>query len=280
MHTPSHSPLISTQALADHLGAPGLRIIDASWWLDGRDARADFEAERLPGAVFFDIEAVSDHASPYPHMLPTPQAFAQAMGEMGISESDDIIVYDAQGLFSAARAWWTLRTMGAQRVRVLDGGLPKWRAEGRPREHGPIILGKAAIFDAALNADRVVDLDQVRQALADAVQVVDARGAPRFRGEAAEPRSGVRSGHMPGTINLPFSQLLNADGTLKRGTELEAAFCDAGVDLDRPVITSCGSGVTAAILTLGLAELGRASQLYDGSWAEWGARNDTPIAVG
>lgn len=280
MHTPSHSPLISTQALADHLGAPGLRIIDASWWLDGRDARADFEAERLPGAVFFDIEAVSDHASPYPHMLPTPQAFAQAMGEMGISESDDIIVYDAQGLFSAARAWWTLRTMGAQRVRVLDGGLPKWRAEGRPLERGPVARGRAATFDAALNADRVVDLDQVRQALADAVQVVDARGAPRFRGEAAEPRSGVRSGHMPGTINLPFSQLLNADGTLKRGTELEAAFCDAGVDLDRPVITSCGSGVTAAILTLGLAELGRASQLYDGSWAEWGARNDTPIAVG
>ncbi|MNS19910.1 3-mercaptopyruvate sulfurtransferase [compost metagenome] len=280
MNTPSDSPLISTQALADRLGAPDLRIIDASWWLDGRDARADFEAERLPGAVFFDIEAVSDPASPYPHMLPTPQAFAEAMGEMGISESDDIVVYDAQGLFSAARVWWTLRTMGAQRVRVLDGGLPKWRAEGRPLEHAPVARSKAATFDAALNADRVVDLDQVRQALADAVQVVDARGAPRFRGEAAEPRPGVRSGHMPGALNLPFSQLLNADGRLKRDTELQAAFCDAGVDLDRPVITSCGSGVTAAILTLGLAELGRASQLYDGSWAEWGARTDTPIVVG
>ena len=280
MHTPSDSPLISTQALADRLGAPDLRIIDASWWLDGRDARADFEAERLPGAVFFDIEAVSDPASPYPHMLPTPQAFAQAMGEMGISESDDIIVYDAQGLFSAARVWWTLRTMGAQRVRVLDGGLPKWRAEGRPLEHGPIVLGKAATFDAALNAESVVNLDQVLQSLGGEVQVVDARGAPRFRGEAAEPRPGVRSGHMPGALNLPFSQLLNADGTLKRGTALKAAFNDAGVDLDRPVITSCGSGVTAAILTLGLAELGRASQLYDGSWAEWGARSDTPIVVG
>lgn len=280
MHTPSDSPLISTQALADRLGAPDLRIIDASWWLDGRDARADFEAERLPDAVFFDIEAVSDPASPYPHMLPTPQAFAQAMGEMGISESDDIVIYDAQGLFSAARVWWTLRTMGAQRVRVLDGGLPKWRAEGRPLEHGPIVLGKAATFDAALNAESVVNLDQVLQSLGGEVQVVDARGAPRFRGEAAEPRPGVRSGHMPGALNLPFSRLLNADGTLKRGTALEAAFRDAGVDLDRPVITSCGSGVTAAILTLGLAELGRASQLYDGSWAEWGARTDTPIEVG
>ena len=279
MHTPYNSPLISTQALADSLGAPNLRVIDASWWMDGRDARADFEAERLPGAVFFDIEAVSDHASPYPHMLPTPQAFAEATGEMGISESDDIVVYDAQGLFSAARVWWTLQTMGAQRVRVLDGGLPKWRAEGRSLERGPVAPRKATTFNAPLNADRVVDLDQVRQALAGEVQVVDARGAPRFRGEAAEPRPGVRSGHMPGAINLPFGQLLNPDGALKRGAALEAAFRDAGVDLDRPVITTCGSGVTAAILTLGLAEIGRSSRLYDGSWAEWGARADTPVVV-
>lgn len=280
MHTPSDNPLISTQDLADRLGAPDLRIIDASWWLDGRDARSDFEKERLPGAVFFDIEAVSDRTSPYPHMLPTPQAFAEAMSALGVAESDDIVVYDAQGLFSAARVWWTLRIMGATRVRVLEGGLPKWRAEGRPLEHGPVLARDASTFRSAFVAENVVNLEQVRQALGGGIQVVDARGAPRFRGAAAEPRAGVRSGHMPGALNLPFGQLLNPDGTLKRGAALEAAFRDAGVDLHRPVITSCGSGVTAAILTLGLAELGHASRLYDGSWAEWGARDDVPIEVG
>lgn len=272
------SPLISAEALRARLG--GMKVLDASWHLDGRNARADFAAGHVPGAVFFDLDAASDQDSPLPHMLPSPEAFAAFVGALGIRETDHIVVYDAAGLFSAARVWWMFRVMGAERVQVLDGGLPAWRAADGEIETGPVSPPVPARFMAHFTPEDVADIGDVRAALAASAQVVDARGAARFRGEAAEPRPGVRPGHMPGAINLPYSALLTPEGQLKRGAALEAAFADTGVDIDRPVTTTCGSGVTAAILSLGLAELGRGSRLYDGSWSEWGSRADTPVETG
>lgn len=271
--------LISTEDLAARLGEPGLRIIDGSWHLDGRDARSDFEQAHIPVAVFFDLDAVSDRDSHLPHMMPSPRSFAASVGALGIGNDDRIVVYDTAGLFSAARVWWMLKTMGAKHVQVLDGGLPRWLAQGRPVQTG----GSEAVathFETVDPGKSVALIDDVRGALAQGVQVVDARGAARFNGQAAEPRPGVRSGHMPGALNLPYGRLLNEDGTMKRGSALEQTFTEAGVDIDRPIVTTCGSGVTAAILTLGLAELGRSSRLYDGSWSEWGAREDTPVETG
>lgn len=273
------SPLIFAADLAARLGEPGLRILDASWHLDGRDAKTDFESARIPGAVFFDLEANSDPHSHYPHMLPLPGEFTGRMEALGINAGDRVVVYDTTGLFSAARVWWMLTTMGAADVKVLDGGLPAWRAAGGGLESGRAQRPMPGDFRARRDDSRIADRIDVRDALAGGFQVVDARGAARFRGETPEPRPGVRPGHMPGALNLPYGMLLNSDGTMKRGAALEAAFAEAGVNLDRPVITTCGSGVTAAILTLGLAELGRPSRLYDGSWAEWGSPEGGPAVT-
>jgi thiosulfate/3-mercaptopyruvate sulfurtransferase len=273
-------PLITTDALASLLGAPDLRPVDASWFLDGRDARAAFEAAHVPGAVFFDIDANSDRTSPLPHMLPTPEAFAAAAGALGITESDRIVVYDQQGLFSAARVWWTFRVMGDERVQVLDGGLPKWLAEGRSVESGPARPAEAR-FRAAFQPALVRDFASVLRNVDDrGFQLLDARPAARFRGEAPEPRAGLRSGHVPGSLSTPFGALLNPDGTMKDAEGLRQAFAVAGVDLARPITTSCGSGVTAAIVALGLARLGRWDvPVYDGAWAEWGSRENAPVAT-
>jgi thiosulfate/3-mercaptopyruvate sulfurtransferase len=268
--------------LQEHLGQPGLSIIDGSWYLPAhkRDARAEYEAGHIPGAVFFDHDKSVEPGSSLPHALPTPETFARLAGSMGVAASDTIVVYDGFGLFSSARVWWMFRTMGARNVRVLEGGLDKWREEGRPLTAKPTKIAPC-VFDAHFDAARLATLEDMRGIVgADRAQIADARSAGRFSGAEPEPRAGVRSGHMPGARNLPYATL-SKDGALLPPDELKARFDEAGIDLDRPVVTTCGSGVSAAVIIMALEALGhRDHRLYDGSWAEWGTRDDTQIATG
>ncbi|PIE11027.1 MAG: 3-mercaptopyruvate sulfurtransferase [Rhodobacterales bacterium] len=282
-HPDDPTALVSTQWLAQHLKDPDLRVIDASWYLPQmeRDPKADYAAAHIPGARFFDIDEIADLRSELPHMAPPVEKFMSRMRAMGVGDGHQVVVYDGMGVFSAPRVWWLFKLMGKNDVAVLDGGLPKWQAEGRPTDDMPPVM-RERHMTVQRQSNLVRDVTQVARAtkLRDH-QILDARPADRFRGETPEPREGLACGHIPGSLNLPFDEVLTPQGTLKDEAALRAAFEKAGVDLSAPVITTCGSGVTAALLSFALELLGhRNHAVYDGSWAEWGSFPDLPVATG
>ena len=275
--------LVSTEWLHAHLKDPDLRILDGSYYLPqmGRDPRAEYDAVHIPNARFFDIDDVSDHGSDLPHMVPPVEKFMSRMRAMGVGDGHQVVVYDGMGLFSAARVWWLFKLMGQNNIAVLDGGLPKWQAEGRPVEDLPPVIRDRHMTVRRQN-HMVKDVTQVSAAskLGD-YEIIDARSPGRFRGEEPEPRAGLRPGHIPGSKNVCFKDLLNADQTMKKPADIRQIFEAAGVDFNKPAITTCGSGVTAAVLSLGLERIGKTDHsLYDGSWSEWGMFPTVPVATG